>query len=549
MCTQQADHYFSLGRYQLAANFYAQSQKSFEEVTLKFIRKGERDALKQYLVTKLANLRPIQEATQITIISTWLVEIYLDKLNSLRDAADDERFKVIQEEFYAFLGQNVVKDHLNHATTYNLIASHGRTDELLHFAMLTEDFERVITHHIQQGKYSLALQAMTRQTSSRKADTFYKFSPVLVEHVPSELVNAWMRESDLNPKMLIPALMKYDQKRNKDSKNHAIRYLQFCVQTLRIEDPAIHNFLLTLYAQQENDGDLRTFLNNENKYFDLQYALRVCTQQQKTEACIIIYSAMGLFEEAVELSLHKNDLELAKINADKPADDDEALRKKLWLRIARHVVEKENDIKKAMAFLKECDLLKIEDVLPFFSDFVLIDDFKDEICMALEEYNRHIDDLKIEMDEATRSAEAIRLDIRELRNKYSMVNANEKCRICRHTLLTRQFYVFPCNHMFHGDCLSTEIVPYLNSAQRQRVQDLQQKIMNESNQGKTMATTNKDGADETAVVVPKNEQFKTMLDEIIAAECPLCGDIMIKSIEKPFLSEREMETIRTWDLR
>ena len=40
-----------------------------------------------------------------------------------------------------------------------------------------------------------------------------------------------------------------------------------------------------------------------------------------------------------------------------------------------------------------------------------------------------------------------------------------------------------------------------------------------------------------------------MLDEIVAAECPLCGDIMIKSIEKPFLSEKEMETIRTWDLK
>ena len=62
-------------------------------------------------------------------------------------------------------------------------------------------------------------------------------------------------------------------------------------------------------------------------------------------------------------------------------------------------------------------MLKIEDVLPFFSDFVLIDDFKDEICAALEEYNRHIEQLKQDMDEATESAEAIRIDIRELRNK------------------------------------------------------------------------------------------------------------------------------------
>ena len=71
-----------------------------------------------------------------------------------------------------------------------------------------------------------------------------------------------------------------------------------------------------------------------------------------------------------------------------------------------------------MAFLRECELLKIEDVLPFFPDFVLIDDFKDEISAALTEYNEHIEDLKHEMDSATQSAEAIRRDIRDLRNKY-----------------------------------------------------------------------------------------------------------------------------------
>ena len=74
---------------------------------------------------------------------------------------------------------------------------------------------------------------------------------------------------------------------------------------------------------------------------------------------------MGLYEEAVDLALkvgmpqkkkerkirritsyakfHITDIELAKINADKP-DDDEALRKKLWLRIARHVVQERKGI-------------------------------------------------------------------------------------------------------------------------------------------------------------------------------------------------------------
>lgn len=44
---------------------------------------------------------------------------------------------------------------------------------------------------------------------------------------------------------------------------------------------------------------------------------------------------------------------------------------------------------------------------------------KDEICAALEEYNIHIEELKTEMDEATRSADSIRLDIRELKSRYA----------------------------------------------------------------------------------------------------------------------------------
>jgi hypothetical protein len=36
----------------------------------------------------------------------------------------------------------------------------------------------------------------------------------------------------------------------------------------------------------------------------------------------------------------------------------------------------------------------LEDILPFFPDFTLIDDFKDEICKSLEEYKTEIDDLK-----------------------------------------------------------------------------------------------------------------------------------------------------------
>lgn len=93
-----------------------------------------------------------------------------------------------------------------------------------------------------------------------------------------------------------------------------------------------------------------------------------------------------------------------------------------------------------MQFLQECSLLKIEDILPFFPDFVTIEHFKvfpinphltytgrtihlfdthlqDAICQSLAEYNAHIEDLKQDMQAATDSAENIRADITDIRNK------------------------------------------------------------------------------------------------------------------------------------
>src|SRR3954453_3893031 len=98
----------------------------------------------------------------------------------------------------------------------------------------------------------------------------------------------------------------------------------------------------------------------------------------------------------------------------------------------------------AMKLLEMTDLLKIEDLLPFFPDFVVIDDFKEEICAALEDYSRNIDTLKKEMDESSQTATNIKIDIAALDPRYAIVEPGEKCYVCNLPLLSRQFFVFPC---------------------------------------------------------------------------------------------------------
>lgn len=101
--------------------------------------------------------------------------------------------------------------------------------------------------------------------------------------------------------------------------------------------------------------------------------------------------------------------------------------------------------------------MKIDDLLPWFPSFVIIDQFKDRIVDSLQDYNNKIDDLKNEMDVYTSSAETIRQEIQGLKSRYGEIQGNQVCELCSQAILSRVFYLFPCSHAFHADCLLNEV--------------------------------------------------------------------------------------------
>ncbi|KAG6888839.1 hypothetical protein C0992_007397 [Termitomyces sp. T32_za158] len=298
---------------------------------------------------------------------------------------------------------------------------------------------------------------------------------------------------EVSLKFLIPSILQLQQTpRDPLTPNQAIRYLNHLVFEQHNTSPTVHNLLITFHVSplsfcvsdvaSIDDGPLLRFLQTApcdpvtgKPYYDLDYALRLCKNSGRTQPCVHIYSKMGLWENSVDMALEKGDLDLAKINADMP-EEDKALRKKLWLKIARYVVQDKKDIKTAMRFLENTDLLKIEDILPFFPDFVVIDDFKEEIAHALEGYSNHIETLKNEMNEATQTAESIKQDVVALKNRFVTIDAGEQCTVCSHLLLSRQFYVFPCRHSFHADCLVTLVKEYLPAPALRKIINLQNKL-------------------------------------------------------------------------
>lgn len=92
--------------------------------------------------------------------------------------------------------------------------------------------------------------------------------------------------------------------------------------------------------------------------------------------------------------------------------------------------------------------------------------------------------LKKEMDESAQTADNIRNDILALDTRYAIVEPGERCYVCQYPLLSRQFFVFPCQHAFHSDCLTIQIMKQAGAGKKKRIQKLESDISRGVSTGK-----------------------------------------------------------------
>jgi hypothetical protein len=531
------DYLISQGRFAEAAVVLGKSSKPFEDVALNFIDKGEHDALRKYLLTKLVGL-PKSYTMQRTMLASWLIELYMAKLNQLDDtistkaelaegstASDmQKQLPIVRKEYQDFVIK--YKSDLDNKTTYEIINSHGREEELLHFANVVNDYNFVLSYWVQRERWSEAMSVLKKQT---EPEVFHKYSTVLMSHVAVDLVEVMMRQSSLDPKKLIPALLSYNRTIGSSIpllQNQAIRYLLFCINHQHSTTPAVHNTLISLYASHPcvEESALLSYLETQSaaheQNYDADFALRLCIAHKRVQSAVHVYCTMSQPASAVDLALKYDETDLAAVVADRPGNDD-ALRKKLWLKIAKKVIGQNRRIKSAMEFLKRCELLRIEDLIPFFPDFVVIDDFKEEICAALEDYSRQIDSLKSSMDSSASTAASIKTSIQALDSRYAIVEPGERCWKCRLPLLMRQFFVFPCQHAFHADCLGEMVLKSVGMGKGKRIRELQREVGRAVVGGK------------------KRETMVRELDGLVAGACVLCSEAAVRMIDEPFVTESD----------
>ena len=255
----------------------------------------------------------------------------------------------------------------------------------------------------------------------------------------------------------------------------------------------IHNlYILYLSLNPSNKETLNKFLKNylesdkngkkTSISFQLDYAKTLIKDNKIAYSYIL--ALMGKHSEAIsyifknyENDENKNKKEIDKIKFDTAelianSAPDKKLKKALWLQIFKFIEEKNNKnnnnsnkekLTQALEIMDKSKVLQIEDVLPFLTDSIKIEEFKTHISDCISQYEKNIKELKYNIKSYKKTAENIKEDINHVKKKPMEFRYNEfKCELCKELIRNKRIYLFPCGHMFDMDCIRKRLLDYEN---------------------------------------------------------------------------------------
>lgn len=205
-------------------------------------------------------------------------------------------------------------------------------------------------------------------------------------------------------------------------------------------------------------------------------------------------------------------------------------RRKLWLQIIEHQASG-SGVQNVAKLISEAQDVGLQDVLPHIADSMPLESLRDEIDDYIQLWEEKVRTHYEEMDGFKDSCRELRKDVE--RSEYVSINiaADQVCEICGKFAGANSCYVFPCRHCFHEACLPGIVLHTLEPESRERWDCLialqaAEKLQNSS----------------SALISEVQEE----LDSLIADDCPLCGRIMVQTIQKPFVDFEEQSVIESW---
>jgi vacuolar protein sorting-associated protein 18 len=270
----------------LMIELYAKTEVPLEEVALKFVKCGNMKGLRFYLEKKL-DVMDSKLESQVVMLSSWILELLLTDLDIKEDDLRLESGKIVLD-----IGEVVqyLKSHqstLNPSTVYSLFNRHGRQNLSLIYAEMIKDYDTLTQLYLHTKSWSEALKVIGSTTLK---PLYYKHSPILIQHIPTDLITLWRRCPFLNPRMLLPAMLQYELISTKSTE--IINYLQDCIE-MGNEDRVIHNYLFYLYVKRGDEDLVVKFIKSRDPpLFDTQYALRITTVHKMLQASIQLVSGL-----------------------------------------------------------------------------------------------------------------------------------------------------------------------------------------------------------------------------------------------------------------
>ena len=625
----RAEYYLANGRVELAAKYLAQCPPSIAPFVETAIRlalpsligdasgasretkkayealKSGHTALITYLSDKLRIAKARNDNVACTMIGAWLTELFLDEQDSPEMPLPGK--KVAMQQFLSSNAHN-----MDAKTILGILCSHDLPAlECSHFASSSGDIATAINAALSIADYKTgvldALRVLSDAPLEQAEPFYYKHAFVLLSRAPALAAQSFLArfKDGINPNKLLPALMRYERKREEERTKHTktnvpsleevdrihaidsfgvtagevevriddnksfvdddqavITYLKGCI-TLGCTSTAIFNYLASLLVKIEDEDPLYDFLSQhivttisvsggkprQKSPLDLPYTLRLLLQSGRHFRSVIkLYMGLGMRQRAVELAI-KVDPDTAKELAKDSMDHDE--KKRLWLMIARNAANdasvdgtEKSVVSKVLNVLKECgpDILSIEDVLPFLPDVAQIDEFKDEICQALTNYSNKIETYRKDMIANDAMCTSLRDEIRRLNDYTTYMDGSAKC------IFTERYVVKENEPFYVFPSGFVALESALKTQVRPYLNEVQQSRLEElEREMKDMETEFKDKAGKDMEY--RMEEMQSEIDGFIAAECPMTGYLMIESIDKGFECKEDDVYVKEGSIR
>eukprot|EP00835_Amoeboradix_gromovi_P003875 NODE_274_length_12130_cov_0.238800.p1 type:complete len:852 gc:universal NODE_274_length_12130_cov_0.238800:3923-6478(+) len=500
----QAKYLLSRDQGSMAASCFAQ-MNNFDLDEIALLLTGN-SALREFIVMCIPR---IHSKISKTLVLHWSLYLALEEMTLLRLQ------KLKHNHLYLFCKSLLLEHkHICHPkTVYQLLQSHDEDDLILEYADMINDYKHKFYFYINKKDYLRGINTLENQ---KDVGLIYSNISLLLQHSPKETVNLLLNHPDIDPRLVIPAFVKH-----LSDLDSILLYLESIIKSNR--EPSVHNFLFSLYCQYSNeDSKIMPYLLGNRRFCDLDYALLQTTKFNHSLSTVTIYSELGLHDEAIQMSLRLNDLSLAKKAVNQVSDHSENHR--LWLKIAKHVVEKNSNLKEILETLDESPL-DVYDLLPWFPNFEEIDEFKDEICKSLEKQQKRINKVHENVQKWQHIGERLHAAKLDLRKRYTSITIKDVCSHCRLPLIqnTDYFTVYSCRHGFHFKCMLNFCKTILPSRRSDELSNLQVKL--------ELAEKQKD--DELVFAIRKD------IESMATFECCYCGEIMIKSIDMPFYAPND----------